>query len=264
MAQLGFVKRPILIGFCALLAIPAATRTARAQEEMGGEPEEMGGAPVPEPASSEPVMVEESLDPDKPKFGLGLRARYVTIPQFLINLFVDHSTTMTSFGFGGEFVRRKGNFDIVVGVEYENISPPDGLYQEEGEDPARAGEYPDFTEFDGLALLGLDIAFVWHTNLHEKVQLRYGAGLGIGIVLGSIYQTDTMCPAGTTISDLDDPTHCPLAAGAPREKADVPPVVPIVNLLLGFRFKVNDQISINLEGGFRNMFFFGLGTDYFF
>jgi hypothetical protein len=264
MHLVSLLKRPILIGFCALLATPFAARTAHAQEEPGVEGEGEAEMTPPAEAGAAPMMVEEGIDPDKAKFGVGLRVRYVTIPQFLINLFVDHSTTMTSVGFGGEFVRRRGNFDIVVGVEYENISPPDGLYQEKGDDPGIPGQYPDRTEFDGFALLGLDVAFVWHTELHPKVQLRYGAGLGVGLVLGDIYQTDTMCPAGTTVDDLDNIDQCPVAVGATRDKADVPPVVPIVNILAGFRFKASDQVSINLEAGFRNMFFFGLGSDYVF
>jgi hypothetical protein len=269
MQRLGLVKRSILIAFCSLLALPATAGRAFAQEEEPGlspEEEEMGSeTPTATTPEAGAAMVEEEIEPEaRTKMGVGLRLRYVTIPQFLINLFVDHSTTMTSFGIGGEFVRRKGNFDIVVGVEYENVSPPDGLYQEKGENPSADGQYPDLTEFDGLALLGLDVAFIWHANLHERVQLRYGAGLGIGLVLGKVYQTDTMCPAGTTLDDLDNVDQCPIATGATRDEADVPPVVPIVNLLVGFRVKVNEQVYLNIDGGFRNMFFFGVGTNYMF
>jgi hypothetical protein len=73
-----------------------------------------------------------------------------------------------------------------------------------------------------------------------------------------------MCPVGTTASDLDDENHCTRVPGTRHESDDVPPVLPVVNVLLGLRFMVNDDIGINLEGGFRDGFFLGLGTSYAF
>jgi hypothetical protein len=43
-----------------------------------------------------------------------------------------------------------------------------------------------------------------------------------------------------------------------------PPVVPIVNVLVGSRIKATEEISINVELGFRDVFFVGVGSDYVF
>lgn len=249
---MSLVNRLVSVTFLAVaLSLPSVAR---------GEEEEGFSAPADQTVAAKA---------NQSQFGVGARVRYVTLPNWLLELFLDHATSMSSVGFGIEVVRRKGDFDIVFGLEYANVSAESGLYLEKGDDPGNncvaTGECPDDVVFDGLALIGFDASFIWHTNLGTpKVQLRYGAGIGVGIVLGDILQYDTSCPPGTTVNDLDDRNACPHLPGDPHEKADKPPVVPIVNVLLGLRFQVAPQLTLNLEGGFRNMFFLGVGTDYIF
>jgi hypothetical protein len=54
------------------------------------------------------------------------------------------------------------------------------------------------------------------------------------------------------------------SAATPHRFVDdnVPPVIPIVNLLLGAVFQVHPKARIRVEGGFRNAFFFGAGSEY--
>lgn len=204
------------------------------------------------------------------QYGLGVRARYVTIPNFMLEWFLAHATSMQSFtAVGAEVVRRRGNFDLVVGLEYDAIAPQEGLYQEKGDSLVACGpptgdesQCPDFVTGEDLALLGADISFLWHLKVHPLVQLRYGAGIGIGVVLGEVEQHDRVCPSETSLGDLDDPKACRDIMQV--KNADIPPVVPIVNLLVGARFQLHDQISLNIEGGFRDMFFFGGGVNYLF
>lgn len=224
----------------------------------------VGVMSVPALATAQEEPEEASIVAQKgqSQFGVGARVRYIFMPTSVLNLFLDHSTPLSSFGVGAEVVRRKGNFDVVFGIEYDGVSPEDGLYLEQGDNPSTPGEYPDYVEFDGLALLGFDASFIWHADIASKVQFRYGGGIGVGLVLGDVKQYDVVCPPGTTVDQLDDESQC---AGRVFDKnADVPPVVPIVNVVLGFRFKVNEQLTVNLDGGFRNVFYFGLGTDYIF
>jgi hypothetical protein len=196
------------------------------------------------------------------EYGIGARFRYVFMPTAVLNLFLDHSTPMASWGIGADFIRRKGNLDIDFAIEWENISPKNGLYESQGDDPGTPGQYPDFVEFQNFALLGADASFIWHVNLFSHVQFRYGAGIGVGAVLGKIVQHKTICPAGTTDSQLENPNIC--TETGQTKFAAVPPVVPIVNVQLGFRIRIVDKLSLNLEGGFRDVFFAGAGIDYFF
>ncbi len=251
------------MGFLSL-GVPAF---AGAQEGEGGDEEEAPAEPTEgaevggEATDGAPLVGKQT---EKRRWGVGARLRYVFIPQAVLNLFLDHSTSMNSIGFGVEVVGRKGDFDIVFGLEYDGASPENGLYQEKGENPSIPGEYPDFTEFDGLGMIGLDASFIWHAKMSDKVQLRYGAGIGLGIVTGTIYQTDTVCPPGTTVDDLDDSSQCAPLAGSRAESDDVPPIVPIINVQLGARFMLSENISFNVETGFRDVFYLGLGTDYIF
>jgi hypothetical protein len=214
----------------------------------------------------EVARAQEAQAPKKSELAVGARARMVFMPEAVLNLFLDHSTSMMSFGIGGEVVRRKGDFDIVFGLEYDSIGPESGLYLESGDVPDQNcvvnGQCPDYVTFDNFAVLGFDVSFIWHARLAgDRVMLRYGAGIGVGLVLGEIYTTDTSCPAGTTVDDLDDPNHCP-QMGSRMAEDDVPPVVPIVNVLLGARIKLIDKLTLNIEGGFRDVFFVGAGLDY--
>jgi len=223
------------------------------------------GGPKPAPTSKLKVDEPETAAPEEgAKIGVGARFRYIFLPKPVIELFLGHATGLSSVSVGGEVIRRKGNLDLVFGLEYANISPANGLYLEKGKDPSLMTDYPDYVTFDNFAMISIDGTFIWHTELTSFMQLRYGAGIGIGFLLGDIKKQKTACTTGTTPSQLDDPNTCPIQTTAPVRIADKPPVVPIVNLIAGLRFKVVDQLSLNIELGFRDVFFTGASLGYFF
>lgn len=265
------------------LALVTAMPAARAQDPPAPPPEPAtaptdtpispGPAPgAPPPASSKlrTGTAEEEDDDDEVtrsaedvQWGIGARSRYITTPQFMLDVFVEHSTPMNSFSVAGEVIRRKGHFDIVLSIEYARVSPEDGLWQEKGENPGMIDMYPDLLKFD-VALLSGDVSFIWHLPITDFLSFRYGAGIGIGVPLGSFTQQDTVCSSNTTVDDLDDPNACTPVPGK-IEDGDLPPIVPIVNVLLGARFKLVDQLSLQIEGGWRfPSFFIGGGVGYFF
>jgi hypothetical protein len=211
--------------------------------------------------------VESTEAPEPPvQIGVGGRFRFIWMPTAVLNLFLGHSTTLTSWSAGGEIIRRKGNLDMVWGLEYANISPADGLYLEKGKDPGMFGDYPDKIHFDGFSMISVDWSFIWHTDLTPFMQLRYGAGIGVGFTLGNIQKFKMMCDADTTPDELDDinTTKCRQQTTTPVN-ADMPSRVwPIVNLLAGLRFQLVDQLALNVELGFRDVFFGGLSLGYFF
>ena len=140
---------------------------------------------------------------------------------------------MSALGYGLEFVRRKGDFEIHIGIEHENVSPDDGFWLEKGDDPRIDGEEPDFVEFDGLSWTTLDAEFVFLKSLGKGFELRYGAGFGLGIVHGEVLQTDSMCPADVT--DIQE--QCTAGGGEQvNDPADLPPVFPVVNILFGGQY----------------------------
>jgi hypothetical protein len=257
----------------AFLGVALAAGSALAQDN----PPPPSGPPAKEvpvtPGSAPKQVTQKKLNVDEPEVaaaepsaqvGIGARGRFIFLPQSVLQLFLGHATSMTSFSVGGEVVRKKGNLDIVFGLEYANISPKDGLYLEKGKDPANFGDSPDYVHFNNFSMISLDGSFIWHSDLTDFMQLRYGAGIGVGFLLGDIEKQKTSCASNTTVDQLDDPNTTQCVRQPTVKNADKPPVVPIVNLLAGIRFKLGEQGSINLELGFRDVFFGGLSLDYFF
>jgi hypothetical protein len=52
--------------------------------------------------------------------------------------------------------------------------------------------------------------------------------------------------------------------GSRFEQGDLPPVIPVVNLILTARLLIKDTVGINLTGGFNTGFYFGGSLQYFF
>src|SRR5262245_16370512 len=113
---------------CGLLLV---TTTAFAQESQPVTPAPPG-APAPEAKELQKgkLKTQEIEGPaaEAPaQIGVGGRFRFIWMPSAVLNLFLGHSTTLTSVAGGAEIIRRKGNLDMVWGLEYANISPADGL-----------------------------------------------------------------------------------------------------------------------------------------
>lgn len=281
---------------------PAKTGAKNDEEPTKGEP--TGGAPGDEPGDAasegEPTPPPAS-DPAAPAgtkvatkkevtYGAGFQFRGIFVPTWFLGMFLDHSTGLASVSLGGEFVRRKGNLDIVASLNFGFYSPPDGNFLGNGKQPAVD---TDYIQFDGLNVLALDVAFIWHHEFTPWLSLVYGAGLGLGFVIGDIYRISNY-QGKCTHDNLDDFGQCNpvppggdqaswnanreayLANGCHQEGGDSPtspcqfreddvwPVVPIVHLLIGVNFKINEQFSVRVDGGFHNAFYFGATGHYFF
>ena len=227
----------------ATLATLASASTARADgdDDVGGDP---GG---------------DTAAPVKPEFGVALRVRNVRVPESLIELFVEDAPKgVSQAGFGLELTRRKGGFELQLGVEYDKISMSDGVWIEKDK-PIPANE-PDFVEFDGFGWLSLEVNFINHTELASNFYLRYGGGIGLGILFGEIRRTDYRC-------STDDPDSCTEYMGAVNQ--DEPydlktPVIPIITGLVGLQYRAGGNLAFNLETGIRTVPFWGGSIGYYF
>jgi hypothetical protein len=286
----------------ALLLVLSGASVARAQNAETPPaampaPTESGPPAAPEAgapgAGTRPVVSAGELAEEAPRqrpadlsYGVAARLRWVSVPGWMLNLFTKKNVPLSSWGTGISFFRRKANFDLVVSASYQNMSPPDGNWLGKGHN---AAVDTDYVQFNGLALWGIDVSFVWHTMFNEWFGMHYGAGIGVGIVAGDILRTSnssactdqnagdiSVCnPAGSTYvpgsglrlspSSLtpgpDDPSN-------PHRFADpnVPPVLPIVNIVIGFDFRL-PQVrgwEATIEGGFYDAFFLGGGVGYTF
>ena len=257
------------------LTIAAATSTARAQSAAL---DSGSGAPPPPPGTSSSADATS----DKPEYGVDLRLRQVFLPAGLIGLFVTRAAGGASnTGFGVDFVRRRGNLELQLGVEYEHINVQEGVYINSGDNVAN-GDTVDYilspdhagTNFGWFTL---EFTFMNQAPINKYVAFRYGGGAGIGILTGAVKRYDTACAAGATNTNVT-PQCVPQALGgegtispdkgltAADEPAsyNLPPVFPVVNAIIGFQIKPTPKAVINIEGGIRTLPFVGVSAGYFF
>jgi hypothetical protein len=291
----------------ALLVLSAFASVARAQDQppAGGMPAPSESAPpagMPAPTEAAPpaagapgpVIPPGELAEDAPQlriadlsYGVAARLRWVSVPRWLLNLFTKQNVPLSSWGTGIELFRRKANFDLVLSISYQNMSPSDGNWLGKGHD---ATIDTDYVQFNGLAMWGADLSFIWHTMFNEWFGIHYGAGIGVAYIAGEILRTSndpSICrednagninqchPVGATPNGAGGLTLSPqsLMKGPdeptnPHRFSDpnVPPALPIVNILFGVDFKL-PQVrgwEARIEGGFYNAFFLGGAVGYTF
>jgi len=200
-----------------------------------------------------------SDEPEGARYGVGFRLRQIHLNEGLIELFVeDAAGGGVHTGIGGELIRQKGNFVITLGFEYESLSATDGVWIDKGDMIPQ--DEPDFVEFDNFGWYAIDATFIWQTNLHSILSLRYGAGIGVGIITGDVLRTDFVCMD----SNPDNCTRSPMAINDRTPEEDIPPVFPIVNVVVGIQIRPVGNLHINLEGGIRTLPFVGGTVGYMF
>ena len=217
-------------------------------------------ADAQDPGAAGDVRSEEVSD-----YGLGFRGGLVLVPQGFYEAFVERASSRTQqAGFGVDLVRRRGDFEVAFGVGYDQLSPDDGLWLEDGDAPPE--DPPYLMEFDDLAWLTVGPAFTWHTPLgdSEQVALRYGAGVGLAIMLGDAYRTSTVC--GGESPDLEEDCR-PIEEGEDgryQEPASIPAVLPLASATLGLQFRLHPGLNLNLEAGLRTTIYAGANFTVFF
>ena len=262
-------RRPLLLACLVALALTVwAAPPALAQE-------------APPPAAA------EAAAPDVVRYGLGVRMpRWVSVPSWFLGLFTEENVGLSTFGsFGFEFLRRRGDFDIVFGLGYQNMSPPDGNWLGKSKD---ASVDTDFVQFRDFAMIGVDVAFVQRRMFTRYFGIHYGAGLGLALVRGEILRISNFdqCTKANAGNERDcRPLPCPPAGcneamlkateggvdGGPTMPArfrdnNVPGAIPILNVALGIDVQVPELpgFEAKLDVGFYNAFFVGMGFAYIF
>jgi hypothetical protein len=268
------------------IALLATTATVRAQAPDKAPPGGIADDPTP-PGGPSPTI---QLPPDFGTHQLGARVRYIFVTKAMLSPYfaANTGTQMNSWSIGAEYVyRRPGkHYDIVTSLDFSWLNVDDGNYLGAGHDPTLDTHY---TQFRNLAFISADVSIIgWH-KFADWFELRYGGGLGVGYVPGDVLITTN---AGCTAANANDTTKCaPLVTGPINGKATptqdaalkategggtdtavtphrhsggVPPVMGVVNILVGFRFYPVKQMAVTADIGFRDAMFVGVGLHYLF
>lgn len=196
---------------------------------------------------------------DKTAWGLGAKVRRWYVPEPLQKLFIeDGPGAAHDDGAGLDFARRNGNVEIAFGFGADRLDGRDGYYLEKGADPTVPGKV-DFVTFDNLQLWSVEVTVVNHYKIHKLLELRFGAGLGIGLVRGEMRKTDALCTSDRLAQDCAiDP-----AAMEVDQPADLPPVLPVVNVLVGLQFVPFDFLHLHVDAGLHSVPYVGGGATFY-
>lgn len=194
---------------------------------------------------------EERVD-----WGFGAKARRAWVTPYVQKLFMgDVPGTATMDGAGFDFSRRKGAQEIVFGFGYDRLDAMDGYYLEKGGDPTMPGDV-DYVEFRKPHWYTVEISAISHARLHKILEFRFGGGIGLGLVRGAVRKTDAICTNGNLEQSC---TIDPMAVEV-NQKADIPPVLPVVNALVGLQLRPTRFLHIHLDAGIHTVPFVTAGV----
>lgn len=194
---------------------------------------------------------------------------------------------MESFSTALEFAYRRPRVDVVTSLDWSALNLHDGNYLAKGRPAELDTHYVQFGSFGQFSFLSLDVAIIGHYPVRRWFELRYGGGFGLGLLLGDVRLTnnstnctianagspDSCHPVSPTIGPIvpgsagfedklratEDATAVDTAQNPHRHvTSDKPPVMVVINAVLGIRFYPTAKWAIDIDGGFRNAFFLGL------
>jgi hypothetical protein len=252
----GFLAAAILLAAAAAAAQPAGSDEVP-PPTAGAAP---GAAPTAPPTA--PPAAGAAATPTGVTYAVGTRVRGLFVPAWFLEAFMTHAHSLNSFSWGVDFTRRKGNLDMVIGMDvgwYGNFKPANWTGNDESSYPGDTY----WTEFKGFVFTSFDINWMWNQPLTEWLAFRAGGGVGIGFLAGDYYKTQS---SGCTAANVDDKRQCYPAPGTARKKEDLKyyRVLPVVSALLGFRFNLHRHFMATVEGGFHNGFVVGASGQYVF
>jgi hypothetical protein len=272
------------------LALLLTSAVAQAQTPEAQPPGSGGYSPEAEPPGAPPPRnVQPSTREDEVdigKFQLGARVRTIFVTHLMLQPYLagNTGTSMTSYSVGLEFIYRRINYDIVTSLDFSALDIPDGNWLGAGHDPTADSHFVEFKNFN---FVSVDVSFIGHHKFLPWLELRYGGGLGLGAVLGDVWETNNW--SNCTLQNASDITQCHpvgVTLGQPNTQqqlqqtenrgvdtagnpvhhitTDKPPVMGVVNLLIGLRFYPVKRMAITAELGFRDAMFAGVGVHYLF
>ncbi len=266
----------------ALLTIVTGARLASAQTPALDDSTKSSPTRTTDPNAAPDTLATAA---DKVSWGVDVRLRSVYVITPILGLFVDRNPGGSqNYGFGVDLVRKKGDNEAQFGIEYEHVNAAPGVWINKGDTvPQDVADYilsPDDAGHQ-FGWLTLEASYFFHKPFNKYVSLRYGGGIGLGIVTGELDYYKVQCAAGATNSN-PEPGCVPARFNGTAQYTDIngnvlpsqndpgpfkyntPPVFPVLNAIIGVQIHPTDKAYINIEGGLRTLFFFGLSAGYFF
>jgi hypothetical protein len=253
-----------------------------------------------QPAATTPdgTAPAKKFDPLDWKHAMGVYAHYLFVTELMLKPYLQSATSLNSFAVGLQYIHRYTHFDVVTSLDFSWLVMNDGNWLANGND---ASLDTKFVQFDKLSFLSADVAIIGHYAFNNWLELRGGAGLGLGVVFGDVLVTNnsnnvcnkdtfsdtSKCYPIVNGADPNPANHMPIylnnnpnreaqlkatedssredtAQNPHRERGNKPPVMAVVNIMMALNFRLHKHVSAQVELGFRDAMFAGADFQYHF
>jgi hypothetical protein len=211
-------------------------------------------------------------------WSFGPYVRFVIVPSFMLNLFLDLSPTVANAAFGATATYHTDggpSFDMGIGYTSYAFSGP---FRKKGGDPGET----EWVQSD-LGLVHLTGSILWEAKISEPLAFQYGLGLDVGIVTGSLRRTEAYQKVGGGWAKCAGPNaprgiYClpPLTTLGPTDPANkdgeqynvkdtgIPPVFGLPMLpQLALRYTPIPELVLRVQAAYGiAQFWFGLSAAY--
>lgn len=225
-------------------------------------------APTTEVAAEAQRAVRERKDREV-QFEIGFRARRVTVPRSLFDIWYNDEDTpgwplpgqerpfVNGYVYGLEWVFKKRTTNATVWVDWIDSNMPEGYWDDREEPPITVdGDYIKPRGNLGIFAFGADVAYevdmvrLDMTNRAFGMSFLVGGGLGLGVMIGQLDEWSE--------SDDNTPAYVQYERGDPAtSEKKVPRVYPMVDLNLALRLNFGDRVVLRLEGGLHTLLYYG-------
>ncbi len=174
----------------------------------------------------------------------------MALPEALMRPVFDHAKPGTVVLAGADLRWRRGAAEWIAGIAGGTILAKDGVWTVKNGSLDGLGGWHQEMDMD---LLVLWAGGEWGTALGEGFSLRYGAQLGMAVLIGDIYATELVPGCDTA------PGECGHWRTVTRHPVSFSPrVLPILGGHLGLRWEARFGLLVQLDAGLRDLPFVGL------
>ncbi len=198
-------------------------------------------------------LVLEDLIDDAPtvyvKEGISfaVRARYVTVPDALLDVWLLDHSSYNNYSVGGEIgIDGPGGSRVVFGVDYTDLHMPSGNWRNDGDRPDEAS----YTEID-LGLVAFDVTFLWKLALAEAFGFTGGVGVGVGYLMGDVTSVDVLPTCTHPVAE------CGHWNNVTKRQQEIPPswyptrFIPLLSLQGGLYVAPTKGFQLRADVGYR-------------
>lgn len=218
---------------------------------------------APPPTAPLPIVVappepDKPLAPWVPKHAFQLEVGPMWLPQPLFGLFSRFDKhpqlrgTAIDLSWWSPVLRDRW---IAVRLGLGLPSVPASNWYESGkprsDDPAQTDWRPLYTRL-GLVTLDVAVDYLARVKLYDRLDWTWRAGVGLVILAGNVDLTETL----PNCSEAERQT-CPHWRNVGKSEANLPRVLPMLRATTGLSWRLSERASVGVEGGLRDVLWFG-------